>query len=71
MKCPDIFASSNHFTFIINFIENVKSEVMISKLRTVELATTNSNSPFDLFSTKKIRKPREHKQTTEVVIANN
>jgi hypothetical protein len=33
-----ILASSNHFTFIINFIENVKSEVMISKLRTVELA---------------------------------
>jgi hypothetical protein len=39
MKCPNIIASSNHFTFIINFIENVKSEVMISKLRTVELAT--------------------------------
>jgi hypothetical protein len=34
----NIIASSNHFTFIINFIENVKSEVMISKLRTVELA---------------------------------
>jgi hypothetical protein len=38
MKWPNIIASSNHFTFIINFIENVKSEVMISKLRTVELA---------------------------------